>query len=754
MSEHNHASPTDSNNWLPGLAEFLRTQANAEAIRVDIAKRKIEVATLGAVDLSQLEVELADTLRSIELRLQDPSFHASSIPAPFTVRKEGHSLVLSKPSCATAPRFWQWRQMPWPELKKPGCCAHEHDWEVLAALATGCGAMGLLGYFLSKLDAAWAHEASWVSFAIAFILGAYDAAGDVFKKLPKGQFDIHFLMLMVAVGASLIGAWQEGTLLLFLFSASGAMEAFALYRTRKGIDALFKKAPQEAWKIANDGSELRVPIAEVRVGDLLRVRPGDLFPVDARIVEGQTAADEANLTGEALPVDKKVGDSAYSGTLNLWGSVKVETLRPAAESSLQKIIRLIQEAQHLKAPSQRFTERFGTHYTFAILGITAAMFFVWWLFFNIPPFANTADGYSAFYRAMTLLVVASPCALVLSIPSAILAAIAWGATRGILFRGGAAIEQLADVKAVALDKTGTLTTGDLAVESVESFPPGQESLILSWAVSLEDHATHPLARAIVRHGRSQGILPEAVDNFKSLTGLGVQGQVSGRLVVLGRRELLEEGSLKQWAGSLPEPALNYSEVWVISPDCLGRILLKDQIRQESAGALSSLKDYCIRTIMLTGDRAQAALAVGKELGLTEVLAGLKPEGKVAALEKLKKSGGKVAMVGDGINDAPCLAAADIAVAMGARGSDAALEQSDIVLMNDRIDLFLSAYQLSRQARTIIHQNLALSLLTIIIMVCSSIAGIVPLALGVVAHEGSTAIVCLNSLRLLVFRKKP
>lgn len=740
----------DSASWLPGLAAFLREQSSAEAIRFNPTKRTIEVATLGVVDLAALEAELARTLRAIEAKIAAPDAAADPLPKAFSVRQEGPVFILEKPSCTTAPSFWQWRTLPWPELKAGGCCSHEHDWEVLAGLAAACGLLGFLGYVTEEqgFGAAWVPP---VFYVLAFLTGGWDALHDIAKKIPKGQFDIHFLMIMVAIGASLIGAWGEGVLLLFLFSASGAMEAFALYRTRKGIDALFKKVPEAAWKIEPSGEEIRIPIAQIVPGDILRVRPGELFAVDGAILDGESAADEANLTGESVPVDKRIGDRVYSGTLNLWGSVQVRVLKPASESSLQKVIRLIQDAQHLKAPSQRFTERFGTRYTLGILMLTAVMFFVWYLGFGISPFTNTPEVYSAFYRAMTLLVVASPCALVLSIPSAILAGIAWGAMKGILFRGGAAIERLSEVTCVALDKTGTLTTGDLVVESVESFPPGREKEMLQMALSMEAHASHPLARAIVRHGRQHGLEPTVVDSFKSLTGMGLQGVIGGKSVILGRRELLQEGPLLHWARALPEPGPEYSEVWIIAEDALGRLLLKDQIRLESAPVLAELAKLGIETLMLTGDRAETANAVGQRIGIKTVKAGLKPHEKVAALQAFKAKGFVVAMVGDGFNDAPSLAAADVAVAMGARGSDAALEQSEVVLMNDRIDLFLAAYRLSRHTRGVIRQNLAISIVTIFCMIVSSLMGIIPLAIGVMAHEGSTFLVCLNSLRVLLYK---
>jgi Cd2+/Zn2+-exporting ATPase len=360
---------------------------------------------------------------------------------------------------------------------------------------------------------------------------------------------------------------------------------------------------------------------------------------------------------------------------------------------------------------------------------------------------------SAFYRAMTLLVVASPCALVLSIPSAILAAIAWGARHGILFRGGAAIERMADVNMVALDKTGTLTTGELEVIGCESFPKGREHDVLEIACSLESKSQHPIARAITQHGRKSGVKDINVRDFQSITGHGVKGVAGDATVVIGRRELLHDGPLANWIADIPQAAPDLSEVLVIGSGLLGRILLRDVIRVQSKAVLLEMRDLGLRTVMLTGDRRHAAEAVAREIGLTEVRAGLTPEQKVEAVHQLSLEGNRVAMVGDGVNDAPSLAAAYVSVAMGARGSDAALEQSEVILMNDRIENFLAAFRLSHRARRVIRQNLVISLGTVIVMVAGALGGVVPLTIGVFAHEGSTVLVCLNSLRLLFGRDR-
>lgn len=731
-------------NWTETLATFLRAAPGIEAVRLDPVARKVSVATFGAVDEAALRVRLAETLAAIE---QQFGVQARA-PTGFTLRHDGGVTELAGETCATAPKLWKWREFAWPE--PPAIAAAEPaepEWRELAAFATVCGVAGLAGWITGQF-ALLPEPGPRILYGIALIAGGWDAAKDSWENLRVRKLDIHFLMLAVAIGAVAIGAWGEAVLLLFLFSSSGAMEEFALDRTHREVSALLKTAPKFATLMLADGGEREVPVELLKLGDRVLVRPGGAFPADGNVLKGRSASDEAALTGEAVPVEKGIGDPVFSGTLNLWGAVEFEVKRLPGESTLQKIIRLIQTAQKLRAPSERFTDKFGGGYTLAVLGGCAVMFFVWWLGFGLPAFANVAGNTSAFYRTMTLLVVTSPCALVLSIPSAILAAIAWGARHGVLFRGGAAIEKLADVNVVALDKTGTLTTGELAVVGYESFPPGREQEVIALAHALEANSQHPLARAIVRDAQARGVRAAEIEEFQSLTGKGVRGRVGGGQVLLGRRELLEQGPLAAWANQLPPAPAELAEVWVIGQDMVGRVLLRDEIRSASRGVLTALKAAGIRTVMLTGDRRQAAEAVARELGLDEVKSGLSPEQKVEAIQALRAGGRKVAMMGDGVNDAPCLAAADVSVAMGARGSDAALEQAEVILMHDRIENFLAAFQLSRRAKAIIRQNLTISLGVVVLMAVAAIFGIVPLAVGVAAHEGSTVVVCLNSLRLL------
>ncbi len=624
---------------------------------------------------------------------------------------------------------------------------HEAPWQTQLAASALCLVLGIA--------AAWTPwpAVSLGLFVLSYVAGGWFAAADVKEKMSEGVLDIHFLMLAVAAGAAAIGKWSEGATLLFLFSASSALEHFAMDRTQRAINALFHTAPKTAIVLAPWGAERHVPVEELTPGMRLLVRPGELFPVDGEIAKGETSADESTLTGEATPVEKARGDEVLAGTINLQGSVEVLVRRAAKESALQKIIHLIQHAQQSKAPSQRFTDRFGSGYTYAVLALTAVMFFVWWLALGHASFLSTESKPSAFYHAMTLLVVASPCALVLSIPSAILAAIASGARRGILFRGGAAVEKLGQISIVAMDKTGTLTSGELRVEGVESFPAGRESEVLELAATLDRHSTHPLARAIVRHAKRQGIEPRELEGVSAAFGAGVTAQIDGGEVRLGKRAWAQPPGHDSCKAVAAPETIGLSEVWLAAPDLCGRIVLRDDVRPEARGLIEALRRRHLRTLVLTGDRKATADQLAKDLALDEIRAELKPEEKLAIIEGYGARGEKIAMIGDGVNDAPSIAAAHVGVAMGARGSDAALEQADVVLMHDRLENFLSAYELSRRSRTVIRQNLAISLGVIVVLVILAMLERIPLTLGVVGHEGSTLVVVLNSLRLLVVRRK-
>ena len=743
------------------VVNALAEEPALEAVTIDRAHQKISVATLGRADVARLTERITTQFQAAQTAdtghvcsLLSGTGDCFSCDAPLseeerrkiTIENDGLTTTIARLTCPTAPKFWRWRDMPFPKVVPRDVEFLEHveavdEWKPQLAAAISCGVFGLAGVFLPA-------PFKVMAFIAAYIAGGFYQVEEVWERLQKRQLDVHFLMLVVAAGAASIGAWGEGATLLFLFSLSGALEHFALGRTQKEIRSLFREAPKVATALDARGNEREVKVEQLKPGMRLLIKPGAQFPVDGEIAKGSSAADESNLTGEATPVKKGVGDTSLAGTLNLWGAVEVIVTRPAAESSLQKIIMLIKEAQQRKAPAQQFTDKFSTIYTYLVIGLSFAMFFVWWLGFRLAPFTAAVEEHSAFYRTMTLLVVSSPCALVLSIPSAVLAAIAWGARHGILFRGGVAVEKLAEVNVVALDKTGTLTTGELRVEKVESFPPGRDNEITRLAYSLEKLSTHPLARAITRHGKQQGIAPIVFDDFESVTGEGLRAQWNGAICRLGGRDWIGKGRHAATIALVPATDAGFSEVWIEAGDLLGRVILRDDIRPQAAPVVGELRDEGLRSVVLTGDRKAAAEHLRTELKLDDVRAELKPDQKVAAIRELSGRGEKVAMIGDGVNDAPSLAAAHIGVAMGARGSDAALEQADVVLMHDRLENFLAAFRLSQRARRIIQWNLFISLGTVVVLVTFALLGKIPLTIGVVGHEGSTVVVVMNSLRLL------
>lgn len=752
------------------LAESFLREPALEAVTVDRERGTVAIATLGPADAARLNAEVAEAVRAAQpgaeycglLSGRNDCAACATPPnarerAAWTVSRVGTAFTVARNTCPTAPKFWRWRALPLPrfvqrEVELEAAEEHPGEWKWQLLCAVLCAVFGVAAWALTPSTGPL-PLAAYGLYALAYLAGGWFAAEEVWERLRKeGGLDIHFLMLAVAVGAAAVNQWNEGVILLFLFSLAGALEHFAMERTQREIRSLFHHAPKVATVLDAPGRESEVPVEAIRPGQRLLVKPGAAFPVDVEIVHGDTAADESSLTGEATPVAKAVGDTALAGTLNLWGAVEVVVLRPAEQSALRKIIRLIKEAQRQKAPAQRFTDRFSATYTYLVLLGSLAMFFVWWLGLGLAPFAAPDPRLpeaSAFYRTMTLLVVSSPCALVLSIPSAILAAIAWGARHGILLRGGAAVEKLAEVSVVALDKTGTLTTGELRIQQVESFPPGREHEVAQVAFSLEKLSNHPLARAITRHGKQLGLEPLPVARFESVTGLGLRGELKGVPCQLGRREWLAENHAAARAAIPPTPA-GLSEIWVAAGPLLGRLILRDDVRPEARGLLEELRRAGLRSVVLTGDRHTAAAQLGRDLPLDEIRAELKPEEKVAALRELS-AGGRVAMIGDGVNDAPSLAAAHVGVAMGARGSDAALEQADVVLMHDRLENFLAAFRLSQRARRIIRQNLVISLGTVVVLVGFALLGKIPLPVGVIGHEGSTVVVVLNSLRLLFGR---
>jgi Zn2+/Cd2+-exporting ATPase len=618
----------------------------------------------------------------------------------------------------------------------------EHGWRALAVQSAVCGALGLGAVAWRDLGPAAPDGIFHLLILGGCLAGGWEAAEEAWHAVRHHRrIDVHLLMLLAAAGAWSVGQPLEGLLLLFLFSAAGAMEHYALDRTRRAVDALMAGAPTHARR--EDGTP--VEVSALRAGDRILLLPGDRVAADARVAEGTTEADESTLTGESVPVPKRPGDELLAGTLNGGGRVVATVLRAEAESAVQRVLRLIREAQARKAPSQRLIDTWGG--TYATTVIAASVGFLLWLLHDGAPLVADGAGQvaseGALYRAMTLLVVMSPCALVLSIPSAVLAAIASGARQGILFRGGAAVERLAEVQVICFDKTGTLTRGEPEVVGHRCEPAADEPAALAALAALGAASSHPLSRSVASWCATRGVLPGSTESFESIVGEGLQGRVGGRFWRMGKRTFVGAPE------PLDTPAEGLgSEVWVSDGATWMQVRLRDAVRTESRPMLAALAARGIRCVMLTGDKSGAAARAAAEIGMPEVASGLRPWDKVERIRAFAAEGRVVAMVGDGINDAPSLAAADVAVAMGGRGSDAAKETSDILLVDDRLDKLVDAHDLSLRTHRVIRQNLAVSLGTVVLMAFLTVAQGVPLPVGVIAHEGSTVLVCLNSLRLL------
>jgi len=627
-----------------------------------------------------------------------------------------------------------WKRIPLPSWRnRPFPRPVPRDYRVMLLLAATCGLSTLAGFLLGR--AGIRGDLLTPFFALAYVSGGWFATQDVWHALKRGKIDIQFLMVAVAVGALFVKGWTEGATLLFLFSLSNGLEQFANYRTRKSIESLLKVAPKHAVRRQSD-RWMEISVDEVEPADELLVKAGELFPVDGVIIEGATSADESALTGEAIPVVKQIGNAVSGGTLNLDGQAVIQATRRLEGSALNRILGLIEIAQQQKAPAQRFTDKFSRYYTWLALSLAAIVFFV--LLATHRPIAD------AFYRSMTVLVVSSPCALVLSIPSAILVAIAAGARRGILFRGGVAVENLAGATQFAFDKTGTLTKGALVVASIASFDSQSEDEILRLAASVAHFSTHPLARAIVGEADKQQLSRISAKDFLNVPGLGMEASIDGSRIFIGSRRLMRDRGI-----ALPEVGLtNDAEVWIGDDQPLGVIYLRDEVRPAAKRVIDFLKRSGLSVALLTGDRPGPAVMVAEQVGINDVRTEMSPQAKLQCVHDWRASGKKVAMVGDGINDAPSLTAADVSIGMGARGSDAALEQADIVLMHDKIENVEEAFVLSRRARSIIRQNITISLGVIFFLIISALAEKINLTAGVIGHEGSTVVVILNGLRLL------
>ncbi len=638
-------------------------------------------------------------------------------------------------------------------------------------LTVTCLAATILGWVVSIEQFGLPSFLPWVLYTIAYAAGGYYSIQEAWQTLKQRQFDVNFLMIIAALGAAAIGEPREGAVLMFLFSLSNTLETYAMGRTHASIRALLDLAPKEA-DAYRDGQIRRVPVDTLCIGEVVLVRPGAQIPADGLVIKGESAVNEASITGESLPVEKRVGLKVFAGTLNGQGALDVRVTTEVGDSTLARIVQVVREAREQKAQSQDFTDRvIGQYYAYTVVGITL-------LAIAIPLIFLGADVPSTLYRAMTLMVVASPCALVISIPAALLSALASAARGGVLFKGGRHLEAAARVKVVAFDKTGTLTTGRPGVVALipvggpgrlpdrlpclACYPrPDDDQLgdltpeqirLLSVAAAIEHASEHPLARAILKSAEEREIpIPDATD-FEAQAGAGATATALGRAMRIGRPSMF--GQLTpDVAIEVQAQEIQGRTVVALGDDLpWGLIAIADTMRPEAASAVAQLKAAGVeRVVLLTGDNKSVATALGTALGVDEIRAELLPHQKVEAIRELQGRYGPVAMVGDGVNDAPALATAALGVAMGAAGTDVALESADMLLMGDDLGRLPGALALAGRTRTIIRQNLTFAFAVMATLMVLAIVGNIALPLGVVGHEGSTLLVCLNGLRLLAMR---
>ena len=580
-------------------------------------------------------------------------------------------------------------------------------------------------------------------YAAAAVIGGYSAAKSGLYGLRSLTFDMNFLMTVAVIGAAAIGEWSEGATVAFLFSFGNTLQTYTMDKTRQSIRALMDLAPPEAL-IRRNGGEVRLPVEEIVIGDTMIVKPGERIAMDGIVKSGLSAVNQATITGESLPVEKVPGDTVYAGTVNEHGALEIAVTRIAADSTLAKIMHLVEEAQAQKAPSQQFVDVFAKYYTPAVLLAAAGIMVLPWLLFS-QPFAPW------FYKGLVLLVISCPCALVISTPVSIVSAIGNSSRNGVLIKGGAYLEQMGGIQAIAFDKTGTLTHGRPVVTDILPLGETRENDLLSLAAAVEKWSEHPLAVAIVDKAKQLPLQPAA--NFKALVGRGAQADVNGQTVYVGNRRLFEELGLNlqhTQAAMVQLEEQGKTVMLVGSAETLwGLIAVADTLRGNSKNAIRELRQAGMKHIaMLTGDNSRVAASIAKNLSLDAYYSDLLPQDKVTTVQKLTKEYGTVVMVGDGVNDAPALAAANVGVAMGVAGSDTALETADIALMADDLGKLAYVISLSRKTVAVIKQNIAFAVLIKVLFIFFTFLGFVDLWLAVLADMGSSILVTLNGMRLM------
>jgi Cd2+/Zn2+-exporting ATPase len=602
---------------------------------------------------------------------------------------------------------------------------------------------------------------SWLSkalYAAGIVSGGYYVARAGWYGLRATRsLDMNALMALAAVGAMIIGEWAEGAMVIFLFSVGNTLEGYTMNRARDAIRKLMNLAPKVALRI-NDGQRVEVPVTDLEVGDRILVRADERIPMDGVVQEGRSAVNQAPVTGESIPVEKSVGDQVYAGTVNGGGSLTVEVTHLAEDNTIARIIRMVEEAQASKAPSQDFVDRFARVYTPFVIGAA-------FLVATVPPLIGLGTWGVWFYRALVLLVISCPCALVISTPVSIVSAIARAARMGVLIKGGSYLEALGGLRVIAFDKTGTLTKGEVkVVQGVCSLHPQDEKgcpdylELLAQAAAVEQHSQHPLARAVVEEAQRAGVASPAwvAEKVQAEPGRGIIGAVNGRRIAIGRHDYVHE---HRGAG-MPDAFCELAEreaqaghttmvVADLDTDRRGLLSVSDQVREEASTMLAELKQEGIeKTVMLTGDNQATGELIGEQVGVDEVYAELSPGAKVEAVRDLLERHGHVGMIGDGVNDAPALAQATVGIAMGAVGTDVALETADVALMADDLAKVAPTIRLGRRTLAIIKQNIAISLLIKVLFLALAVSGLATLWMAVFADVGTSMLVILNGMRLL------
>ena len=603
----------------------------------------------------------------------------------------------------------------------------------------------LIGLFFS-LQRGEGNVISNSLFAIAIIIGGVTIFKQGFKNLIRLEFDMKTLMTIAVIGAAIIGEWQEAAVVVFLFAVSEALEAYSINKARQSIEKLLDIAPPVALIKRAHGEhvhELEVATEDVRVGDTMIVKPGQKIAMDGVVIKGLSTVNQAAITGESVPVKKAVGDEVFAGTLNEQGAIEVKVTKLVADTTLAKIINLVEEAQAEKAPSQKFVDQFAKYYTPIIMLVALCV--------AVLPPLFIGDWQHWIYQGLAVLVVGCPCALVISTPVAIVTAIGQAAKEGVLIKGGTYLEQLGTIKAFAFDKTGTLTEGVPAVTDIVTAPGLSEHMFMSKVCAVEKNSEHPLARAILQYQHDKQIPVIEAEGFQSVTGKGIYATVNEQKMYVGSIDWIRElVDLSAYEVQVERLASEGKSVIAAATEhhFLGMIGIADRIRQESRAVIQALETQNVKTVMLTGDAPITANAIAAQIQLSDVRAALLPKDKLAAVKELKDTYRHVAMVGDGINDAPALATASIGIAMGAAGTDAALETADVVLMSDRLEKLPYLMKLSKRTLAIIKQNIIFALGLKAVALLLVIPGWLTLWIAIFADIGATLLVVANSLRLL------